>query len=114
MSFITLPFATVPLYRAVTNWTTAWRSAITASAEVTAPSEPWKADGFMMHAEEFAFLARAHLDNAVFASDQWHDFLTILSPSDSQRHPDGLSTLDETSMNQVTDLMLNFEALHMQ
>ena len=113
MSFITLPFATAPLYNALDNWTKAWNFNILHSCDIPPPIEPWKADGFMHHAEEFALLARAHLDHAAFIGSQPLGVALTLPPVVSQESIDGLSKLDETSMNQVRNLMLLSDALNM-
>lgn len=112
MSSIILPFPTAPLYRAVNRWSTVWDSIIANSTYIPTQDELWKADGFSMYADEFALLAKAHLDHAVLSGNEL-DGLVPAFTSVPQENVDGLSTLDETSMSQITDLMLNFEALNM-
>jgi hypothetical protein len=112
MSSIVLPFPTALLYRALNRWSAIWNTIAAKPTNISDPAELWKVDGFMMYADEFMLLAQAHLDNALLSSKQLEGLLPSL-PSTTQESIDGLSTLDETSMNQVTELMLHFEALHM-
>jgi hypothetical protein len=112
MSCIILPFPTAPLYRALNRWGIIWNSIIANPTYICVQSEPWKADGFMMYADEFALLATAHLDHAFLSGNELDGLLPTFPPV-PQESLDGLSTLDETSMSQITDLMLNFEALNM-
>lgn len=112
MSSIGLPFPTNLLYRALNRWGAIWNTIAAKPTNISDPAEPWKVDGFMLYADEFMLLAQAHLDNALLSSKGLEGLLPSL-PSTTQESIDFLSTLDETSMNQVTDLMLHFEALHM-
>jgi len=76
-------------------------------------SESWKHDGFMLYADEFALLARAHLDHAIFISEQLPNMAATLPPAFVTESTDVLARLDETSMGQVRDLMLSFDALNL-
>jgi hypothetical protein len=63
--------------------------------------EPWQEPGFIRHANEFAYLALARLDNLEAQREQ-HPSTSVLSNSQV-----GFERLDETSMSQVTSLMLS-------
>lgn len=110
MSSSILPFITDPLYKALDRWQEAWE--LKKKQLYQQPSQSWQAYGFMQHAEEFAGLAKIHLDRAHLSTGQWHDLVQNLSDSLSTGHQDGLSKLDQTSMSQVADLMLGLERLN--
>jgi hypothetical protein len=63
--------------------------------------EPWQELGFIRHAHEFAYLALARLDNLEAQREQ-HPNTSVHSSSKA-----GFERLDETSMSQVTSLMLS-------
>ena len=63
--------------------------------------EPWQEPGFIRHAHEFAYLALARLDNLEAQREQ-HPNTSVHSSSKA-----GFERLDETSMSQVTSLMLS-------
>lgn len=97
MSFVTLPFATDPLYKALECWEEAWDTE-TGGSTVT---EDWTYNGFMQNSREFAVLARVHLDQAASFSNH--------QKGEDGRVIGGMTALDQTSMSQVTDLMLNVQ-----
>jgi hypothetical protein len=63
--------------------------------------QPWQETGFIRHALEFAHLALARLDSLEAQREQLQASTSVRSKGQ------GLERLDETSMSQVTSLMLS-------
>ncbi|OJJ31300.1 hypothetical protein ASPWEDRAFT_45253 [Aspergillus wentii DTO 134E9] len=98
-----LPFAANPLNKALDRWEVAWQSNRHSSHEET---------GFMQHADEFAILARIHLELSYLSPKEWTEFLGRPS-EDSRGRAGAFATFDQAGMSQVGDLMLAVEKLNL-
>lgn len=99
---ICLPVSLDPIGLAVKRWKIAW-DAGQAMNEQQYGLEPWQETGFFIHASEYASLAMARL--AALAPD--YSAMSVIRATQLQRTKPVPERLDDTSMRQVTDLMLN-------
>ncbi|KAF9894858.1 hypothetical protein FE257_004479 [Aspergillus nanangensis] len=112
MSYTPLPFARTLLSKALNRWTAAWQL----NLERLGPPDPylplWKEDGFIGHADGFAALAQIHLERANTSQKKWNELIQQL-PVSARNTVDGMATFDQTDMDQVANLIMAAEMLHL-
>jgi hypothetical protein len=84
----------------IERWKAAWGERNTLP-HYNSPLHPWQEIGFIRHAHEFAHLALARLDDLEAQRERQQ------SPSVRSNSQVGFERVDETSMSQVTSLMLS-------
>lgn len=110
-SFIPISFATGPLNEALTRWEACWLSSLVHLARYPTPTQLWMEDGFAKHADEFASLARFHLQRANISSEQWSELVNNL-PISMVEKVDGIATFDQTNMDQIASLISAIEHIN--
>jgi hypothetical protein len=98
--FLCPPSSLRQIRLAIERWKAAWGERNSAAYNYST-LQPWQEAGFIRHAHEFAHLALARLDN-LEAQRERQPSTSV--PSNGQAV---FERLDETSMTQVTDLMLS-------
>ncbi|GAD94259.1 hypothetical protein AN5431.2 [Paecilomyces variotii No. 5] len=113
MSFTPMPLATGPLSIALSRWEIAWKSILERLAHSPTSTQLWTKGGFTQHADEFACLARIHLERANISSEKWNKLMQNLPKPLSQSTNDGIATFDQTNMDHVANLILAVELLNL-
>lgn len=94
-----------PLEKALTRWEAAAKFNFGSNKRTTSSNASWKRDGFTQHYEEFASLARVHLD----MSHSPHKRKNSLRSERRGR----IATFDQAGMGQVGDLIQAVEKMNL-